>query len=164
MDQAVEDGIGQRRIADGGMPVRYRQLAGDEGRAAAMPVIDDFQQITPAFVGQRRQPPVIDDQDVGSRHLGQGLGITAIVPAECQGRQQTRQANIHERQVKLLNKLLDGFEGKLTSSKWAAIAKCSPDTALRDINDLLARGVLRKTDAGGRSTSYVLDEYPTTSA
>jgi Fic family protein len=44
---------------------------------------------------------------------------------------------LNERQVKLLNKLLDGFEGKLTSSKWAAIAKCSPDTALRDINDLL---------------------------
>ena len=61
-----------------------------------------------------------------------------------------------ERQVKLLNKLLDGFEGKLTSSKWAAIAKCSPDTALRDINDLLARGVLRKTEASGRSTGYEL--------
>lgn len=68
---------------------------------------------------------------------------------------------LNERQVKLLNKLLDGFEGKLTSSKWAAIAKCSPDTALRDINDLLARGVLRKSDAGGRSTSYVLDDAPT---
>ena len=63
----------------------------------------------------------------------------------------------NERQVKLLNKLLDGFEGKLTSSKWAAIAKCSPDTALRDINDLLERGVLRKLDAGGRSTSYELN-------
>jgi Fic family protein len=66
----------------------------------------------------------------------------------------------NERQLKLLNKLLDGFDGKLTSSKWAAIAKCSPDTALRDINDLLARGVLRKMDAGGRSTSYVLDGPP----
>ena len=65
---------------------------------------------------------------------------------------------LNERQVKLLNKLLDGFDGKLTSSKWAAIAKCSPDTALRDINDLLTRGVLRKSDAGGRSTSYVLDD------
>jgi Fic family protein len=64
---------------------------------------------------------------------------------------------LNERQVKLLNRLLDGFEGKLTSSKWAAIAKCSPDTALRDINDLLARGVLRKSDAGGRSTSYELN-------
>ena len=67
---------------------------------------------------------------------------------------------LNERQLKLLNKLLDGFEGKLTSSKWAAIAKCSPDTALRDIKDLLARGVLRKSDAGGRSTSYVLDDAP----
>ena len=65
---------------------------------------------------------------------------------------------LNERQVKLLNRLLDGFEGKLTSSKWAAIAKCSPDTALRDITDLLVRGVLRKSEAGGRSTSYELDD------
>jgi Fic family protein len=63
---------------------------------------------------------------------------------------------MNERQIKLLNRLLDGFEGKLTSSKWAAIAKCSPDTALRDINELIARGVLRKSAAGGRSTSYEL--------
>jgi len=67
-------------------------------------------------------------------------------------------AALNERQVKLLNRLLDGFDGKLSSSKWAAIAKCSPDTALRDITDLLARGVLRKSDAGGRSTSYELDD------
>lgn len=65
---------------------------------------------------------------------------------------------LNERQVKLINRLLDGFEGKLTSSKWAAIAKCSPDTALRDITDLLARGVLRRSDAGGRSTSYGLND------
>ncbi len=67
---------------------------------------------------------------------------------------------VNDRQVKLLNRLLDGFEGKLTSSKWAAIAKCSQDTALRDINDLVTRGVLRKTDAGGRSTSYELTDLP----
>jgi Fic family protein len=65
--------------------------------------------------------------------------------------------SLNERQMKLLNKLLDGFEGKLTSSKWAGITKCSPDTALRDINDLLTRGVLRKTNAGGRSTHYELN-------
>lgn len=65
---------------------------------------------------------------------------------------------LNERQVKLLNRLLDGFDGKLTSSKWAAIAKCSPDTALRDITDLLERGVLRKSEAGGRSTSYELSD------
>lgn len=69
-------------------------------------------------------------------------------------------APLNERQVKLVNRLLDGFEGKLTSSKWAAIAKCSPDTALRDITELLARGVLRKSSAGGRSTSYELNDSP----
>jgi Fic family protein len=63
---------------------------------------------------------------------------------------------MNERQIKLLNKLLDGFEGKLTSSKWAIIAKCSPDSALRDISDLLEHGVLVKSDSGGRSTSYEL--------
>ncbi|TAK51086.1 MAG: Fic family protein, partial [Gammaproteobacteria bacterium] len=67
---------------------------------------------------------------------------------------------LNERQLQLLNKLLDRFEGKLTTSKWAAIARCSPDTALRDINDLLARGVLRKSAAGGRSTSYELNDLP----
>lgn len=65
---------------------------------------------------------------------------------------------MNERQVKLLNRLLDGFEGKFTSSKWAMIAKCSPDTALRDINVLLGQGVLRKSAAGGRSTSYELSD------
>ncbi|BDW10190.1 cell division protein Fic [Polynucleobacter sp. SHI8] len=63
---------------------------------------------------------------------------------------------MNERQIKLLNKMLDGFEGKLTSSKWAIIAKCSPDTALRDISELLEHGVLVKSDSGGRSTSYEL--------
>lgn len=63
---------------------------------------------------------------------------------------------MNERQVKLLNRLLDGFDGKLTSSKWAAIAKCSPDTALRDINELVSLGILAKSEAGGRSTAYEL--------
>jgi Fic family protein len=65
---------------------------------------------------------------------------------------------LNERQVKLLNRLLDGFDGKLTSSKWASIAKCSPDTALRDITELLALGVLRRSAAGGRSTAYELGD------
>jgi len=64
---------------------------------------------------------------------------------------------MNERQIKLLNRLLDGFEGKLTSSKWAAIAKCSTDTALRDVNELIALGVLRKAEGGGRSTAYEID-------
>ena len=63
---------------------------------------------------------------------------------------------LNDRQIKLLNKLLDGFDGKLTSSKWAAIGKCSQDTALRDITELVERGVLKKSEASGRSTSYEL--------
>ncbi len=65
-------------------------------------------------------------------------------------------AGLNDRQRLLLNKLLDGFEGKLTSSKWAKIAKCSQDTALRDIQDLLGRGLLVKDASGGRSTNYLL--------
>jgi Fic family protein len=63
---------------------------------------------------------------------------------------------LNERQIKVLNRLLDDFEGKLTSSKWAKIAKCSQDTAYRDILDLINRGALHKDPGGGRSTSYSL--------
>src|SRR5437667_361065 len=64
--------------------------------------------------------------------------------------------SFNDRQRKVINRLLDGFEGKLTSSKWAKLTKCSQDTALRDISDLLNRQILTKDEAGGRSTSYAL--------
>jgi Fic family protein len=67
-------------------------------------------------------------------------------------------ASLNARQRDILNRLLDGFDGKLTSSKWAAIEKCSPDTALRDIADLIERRLLKKDEGGGRSTSYSLIE------
>lgn len=63
---------------------------------------------------------------------------------------------LNERQIKVLNRLLDGFEGKLTSSKWATLTKSSQDTAHRDIMDLVERGALQKDESGGRSTSYSL--------
>ena len=63
---------------------------------------------------------------------------------------------LNERQRKVINRLLDGFEGKLTNAKWAALTKASSDTALRDISDLVERGILVKDLAGGRSTSYSL--------
>jgi Fic family protein len=66
--------------------------------------------------------------------------------------------SFNERQKTMLNRVLDGFEGKLTSSKWAAITKTSQDTASRDIDDLLDRNILAKDAAGGRSTSYSLVE------
>ena len=65
---------------------------------------------------------------------------------------------LNERQRDVINRLLDGFAGKLTSSKWATVEKCSPDTALRDIADLVERGILTKDAGGGRSTSYSLVE------
>jgi Fic family protein len=67
-------------------------------------------------------------------------------------------ATFNERQIDMLNRLLDGFKGKLTSSKYSLIEKTSPDTALRDINDLVERGIVTKDAAGGRSTSYSLVE------
>ncbi len=62
----------------------------------------------------------------------------------------------NDRQRTMIERLFEGFEGKLTSSKWAMLAKCSQDTALRDIDDLVAKGVLTKDAPGGRSTSYSL--------
>ena len=73
--------------------------------------------------------------------------------------ERNRDVSFNERQRKLLNMQFDGFEGKLTSSKWAKIAKCSPDTALNDINDLISKGILQKTNEGGRSTNYTLVDY-----
>lgn len=65
---------------------------------------------------------------------------------------------MNERQILMLNKLLEGLNGNLTSSKWAKITKCSADTALRDIQDLMNKNILRKGPGGGRSTCYVLTD------
>ena len=63
---------------------------------------------------------------------------------------------VNERQRRVLNRLLDGFMGKLTSSKWAKLTNQSQDTAHRDIMDLVQKGILERGLAGGRSTSYAL--------
>jgi Fic family protein len=69
-----------------------------------------------------------------------------------------KETQLNSRQRLLLNKLFDGFEGKLKSSKWAKIAKCSADTALRDIKDLIEKGILQQEESGGRSTNYKLTD------
>jgi Fic family protein len=74
--------------------------------------------------------------------------------------EKLRAVPLNDRQRLIINKLLDGFEGKLTSSRWAILAKTSPDTALRDIQQLVDRGILLKNPAGGRSTSYSLAVTP----
>lgn len=73
--------------------------------------------------------------------------------------QKHESSELNERQRLVLNKLFDGLDGKLKSSKWAKIAKCSPDTALRDINDLMDKQILRQEQAGGRSTNYELEDF-----
>ncbi len=70
--------------------------------------------------------------------------------------ERIKQVPVNTRQRAVLNRLLDGFEGKLTSSKYAKLAKCSSDTALRDLQELVNRGILFQGPAGGRSTSYEL--------
>jgi Fic family protein len=72
--------------------------------------------------------------------------------------ERSRQLAINERQRAVLNRLLDGFTGTLTTKKWATLAKCSHDTALRDIQGLIDEGLLKKEAGGGRSTSYSLNE------
>jgi len=64
--------------------------------------------------------------------------------------------NINDRQRKILNLLMEDFEGVLNTSKWAKIGKCSPDTALRDIKDLIEKSILQQEQQGGRSTNYKL--------
>ena len=67
-----------------------------------------------------------------------------------------RSVSLNDRQREMLNRLVDGFEGKLNTVKWAKLMKCSHDTALRDIRELLAHGILKQNPGGGRSTSYAL--------
>lgn len=74
--------------------------------------------------------------------------------------QHANQHPLNERQRGIINRLLDGFEGKLTSGKYAKLVKCSPDTALRDIRELMEYGILQQGESGGRSTNYALVENP----
>jgi Fic family protein len=83
------------------------------------------------------------------RHFGRRTGQSSVLAA-------LGQYPLIALQTQVIKRVLDGFEGKLTNANWAALGKCSADTALRDINDLLARGVLRRLEGGGRSTGYKL--------
>jgi hypothetical protein len=98
--------------------------------------------------------------------------MVSRVPGPCNRRAQTvlrsvlakakfwervRGVTINDRQKLVLNKLLDGFESKLTTTKYAKLTKSSQDTALRDIADMVEKGVLVRSSEGGRSTSYSLN-------
>lgn len=88
------------------------------------------------------------------RALSRAEETLATVTAKASIWASVNRQPINDRQRLIINRLLDGFEGNLTTSKYAKIAKCSADTALRDIRELLERGVLLQNEGGGRSTSY----------
>jgi Fic family protein len=86
--------------------------------------------------------------------------LLASILAKAQFWESIGGSPVNDRQKPILNKLLDGFEGKLTSSKWAKLTKSSQDTAQRDITGLVQRGILVRSPEGGRSTSYTLGPRP----
>ena len=96
--------------------------------------------------------------DCLDRAIGEAKTTLASILAKARFWEVHAGASFNDRQRLMLNRLLDGFDGKLTSSKWATITKSSQDTASRDIDDLVLRGILKKDAAGGRSTSYSLVE------
>ena len=120
----------------------------------------------PVLVGALREGPVHDDAGVADEdvELAESLDrafdgaetILASVLKKARFWKAHAGESFNDRQRAMIDRLLNGFEGNLTSSKWAQLAKCSQDTALRDIDDLVSRGILTKDAAGGRSTSYSL--------
>jgi Fic family protein len=96
--------------------------------------------------------------DCLGRAIGKANNLTAgVLAKETFWRHlKQRSTEVSERQRKIINQLLDGFEGKLTTEKWGKIAKISHDTALRDIQDLIGKGILKQEEGGGRSTAYTL--------
>ncbi|KAB2910646.1 MAG: Fic family protein [Dechloromonas sp.] len=94
------------------------------------------------------------------RAIGSANDILGLVLKKATFWKHHEGETFNDRQRIIINRLFDGFEGKLTSSKWAKLTKSSQDTALRDISDLVKRRVLVKDEAGGRSTSYHLCETP----
>jgi Fic family protein len=90
------------------------------------------------------------------RAIQQAISTLDSVLHKTQFWEMLREVSLNDRQRKIINRMLDGFEGKLTSSKWAKITKCSQDTAYRDILNLIDLGIFIKNSEGGRSTSYSL--------
>ena len=93
-----------------------------------------------------------------SRAIDGAQNILAAILAKARFWDSIQGIPLNERRSLVLNRLLEGFEGKLTTSKYAKLSKCSQDTALRDILFLVGRGILIRNVAGGRSTSYALAE------
>jgi Fic family protein len=94
--------------------------------------------------------------DCLDRAIDSAKDTLALVLYKARLWEKANQQPVNERQQLIINRMLDDFKGHMNTSKYAKIAKCSPDTALRDIQDLVSRDILIKNPGGGRSTSYRL--------
>ena len=157
----LDDGNGRvaRALADMALarseqsPQRFYSMSARirEDRAAYYDILERTQQ------GSMDITPWMDwFLDCLGRAIGGARTTLAAVLAKARFWESIAAIPLNERQRIMLNRLLDGFEGKLTTSKWAKLTKCSQDTALRDVADLVDRGILVRGAAGGRSTSYEL--------
>ena len=157
----LDDGNGRvaRAIADMALarseqsPQRFYSMSARirEDRAAYYDILERTQK------GSMDITPWMDwFLDCLGRAIGGARTTLAVVLAKARFWESIAAIPLNERQRIMLNRLLDGFEGKLTTSKWANLTKCSQDTALRDVADLVDRAILVRGAAGGRSTSYEL--------
>jgi len=96
VDEAVEDGVGQRRIADDVVPVFDRNLAGDDGGRAAVAIVDDFEQVAALLGGQRSEPPIIEDEQFDAGDAGEQTTVAAVAAGERQRFEQPRQPVIED--------------------------------------------------------------------
>ena len=96
MDEAVEDGVGDGGIGDDLVPVLDRHLAGDDGRAALMAIIDDLEQIAALLAGERGEPPIVEDEELDARRALEQPGIASVAAGERERLEQPRQAMIED--------------------------------------------------------------------
>ena len=97
--QAIEDGIGEGRIADDLVPVLDRKLAGDHGRAAPVPILHDLQEVAPLLGGHGRKSPVVEDQQLDARQAFEQPGVMAVAAGKRERIEQPRQALIEDRAI-----------------------------------------------------------------
>lgn len=167
-----DDGNGRiaRAIADlalaraEGSPQRFYSMSSQiqKDRKAFYDILEATQKGSLDITGWLRWFLVCLDRACRGAETVLGEVLEATVFWDSRARDAVAGQPLNERQRGILRRLLEGFEGKLTSSKWATLTKTSPDTALRDINDLVERGLLSRDEAGGRSTSYSLRRRPGT--
>ena len=96
MDEAIEDGVGDGGVGDDLVPVLDRHLAGDDGRAALMAVVDDLEEIAPLFAGERGEPPIVEDEEIDARQCLEEPGIASVAAGEGERFEQPRQAIIED--------------------------------------------------------------------